>query len=81
MAEHHGFQHVVWDRSAVDRDEFFIFAGRLQVHEARHHFLAAATGTIDKHTDLRLCNASGQIIEPPGTHPTAPRRGPYRAKS
>jgi hypothetical protein len=61
VAEQNGFEHVLRNRRAVDRNEGAIGAGRMTMNETRQHFLAGARLARDQHRAIAGSDASRQV--------------------
>ena len=61
MTEKFGFQQVLGDRCAVDRNELFLGPFALLMHVARQQFLTCPAFTCDQDTGIAACDLVGEL--------------------
>ena len=61
VTEQLGFEEILGDRGAVDRDEGLVLAQLTSVHVAGHHLLAGAALAGDEHRGVRAGDLLGEL--------------------
>ena len=65
VAKQHGFEHVLGDRRAIDRDEVALRARTRAMDDAREHFLAGARLADDQHRAVGHRDTPRQVQNQP----------------